>query len=464
MKELKVDSRYLRPFSSIKNKLSDKELKFFKENGFVLCKGLLSSDHLEPLVYEFAEVLDQLYTKLYKEKKVISAEFYERTKYLPFEERYRALIEETGQVYIEYFRPSLPNEIKTISPETPMHFGPEVFKLLTNNKVLNCIEQIFGHGEIYCNPIQNFRIKPPNRVLPKNINLIKDDGAGAADNEIASCNGYSNSKTIDKASSTAIISEGDVNGAKSLNDKKNVRRLPAGLVGTTPWHQDNAVCTEDSDNTQMVTAWIPLHDVPIDNGTLLIAPKTQKLGLLGHCVQKENREVTLSLKQVLEAAGNVKKYNVNDDTNLGTPWKHCPQGLKADGVFALEFEKGDVVFLDKRVVHASDTNRTNDFRFSADFRYNKVGEPNGRDILPGFVVRTNNPDIAEREKMSGGNGGRRMLLMNEKLSKTEILKMAAKWKKMWMDKRTELSTMNDSTEYTGRDRWTKNLENPVYCA
>ena len=134
MKKFKIDSRYLKPVKSLKNNLSEKDLTFFEENGFVLCKGLLSSEHLEPLVYEFANVLDNLFSKLYLEKKTLSTEFYEKTKNLPFEERYRALIEETGQVYIEYFRPSLPNEIKTISPETPMHFGPEVFRLLTNQK------------------------------------------------------------------------------------------------------------------------------------------------------------------------------------------------------------------------------------------------------------------------------------------------------------------------------------------
>ena len=429
MKEFKVDSRYLKQVKSRKINLSEEDLKFFEENGFVLCKGLLSSEHLEPLVYEFADVLDQLYTKLYKEKKVLSTEFYEQTRNLPFEERYRALIKETGQVYIEYFRPSLPNEIKTISPETPMHFGPEVFRLLTNHNVLNCIEQIFGHGEIYCNPIQNFRIKPPDNVLPKDIKMIKDDEAG-----------------VDK------------------NGTAPSRRLPAGLVGTTPWHQDNAVCTEDSDDTQMVTAWIPLHDVPVDNGTLLIAPKTQKLGLLSHCVQEGNREVTLSVDKVVEAAGKVDTYVDNDNNTPIVPWSHSPNNVRADGIFALEFEKGDVLFLDKRVVHSSDTNRTNSFRFSADFRYNKVGEPNGRDILPGFVVRSNNPEKAKTKIMSGGNGGRNMLLMNDKMSCVEILEKAAQWKKLWIDKRLELSKMNDSTVYTGRDRWTKSIENPVYCA
>ena len=429
MKKFKIDSRYLKPVKSVKDKLSEKDLTFFEENGFVLCKGLLSSEHLEPLVHEFANVLDNLFSKLYLEKKALSTEFYERTKSLPFEERYRALIEETGQVYIEYFRPSLPNEIKTISPETPMHFGPEVFRLLTNQKVIDCVEQIFGHGEIYCNPIQNFRIKPPDTVLPRNIEMIRDDGAKVDDDRTT----------------------------KS-------RRLPAGLVGTTPWHQDNAVCTEDSDDTQMVTAWIPLHDVPVDNGTLLIAPKTQKLGLLGHCVQEGNREVTLSVDKVVEAAGKVEKY-INDCNNTSAlPWNHSPESMKSDGIFALEFEKGDVLFLDKRVVHASDSNRTNNFRFSADFRYNKVGEPNGRDILPGFVVRTSNPEIAKTQNKSGGNGGRAMLLMNAKVSKEEFLEKATEWEKMWIEKRSELAKMTESTEYTGRDRWTKSLENPVYCA
>ena len=54
MKEFKVDSRYLKQVNSRKINLSEEDLKFFEENGFVLCKGLLSSEHLEPLVYEFA--------------------------------------------------------------------------------------------------------------------------------------------------------------------------------------------------------------------------------------------------------------------------------------------------------------------------------------------------------------------------------------------------------------------------
>ena len=68
-----VDLRYLKPTKSTKNELCETELRFFKENGFVLCKGLLSSEHLEPLVYEFAGVLDRLYTKLFKEKNIISS-------------------------------------------------------------------------------------------------------------------------------------------------------------------------------------------------------------------------------------------------------------------------------------------------------------------------------------------------------------------------------------------------------
>ena len=56
----------------------------------------------------------------------------------------------------------------------------------------------------------------------------------------------------------------------------------------------------------------------------------------------------------------------------------------------LEANIGDVILLHKHSIHSSLANRTNDFRISADLRYNRGGTPSGRKPLPNFYVRSKN--------------------------------------------------------------------------
>ena len=56
----------------------------------------------------------------------------------------------------------------------------------------------------------------------------------------------------------------------------------------------------------------------------------------------------------------------------------------------LEADVGDVILLHKHSIHCSLPNRSNDFRISADLRYNVAGQPSGRDPLPNFYVRSKN--------------------------------------------------------------------------
>ena len=46
--------------------------------------------------------------------------------------------------------------------------------------------------------------------------------------------------------------------------------------------------------------------------------------------------------------------------------------------------------LHKHSVHCSLPNKSNNFRISADLRYNKAGQPSGREPLPSFYVRSKN--------------------------------------------------------------------------
>ena len=56
----------------------------------------------------------------------------------------------------------------------------------------------------------------------------------------------------------------------------------------------------------------------------------------------------------------------------------------------LEANIGDIILLHKHSIHCSLPNRSDDFRISADLRYNIAGQPSGREPLPNFYVRSKN--------------------------------------------------------------------------
>ena len=64
-----------------------------------------------------------------------------------------------------------------------------------------------------------------------------------------------------------------------------------------------------------------------------------------------------------------------------------------EGAVPVPLNRGDLVIMNKRTVHGSLPNISDDIRWSFDLRYQPIGEPTGRDIFPGFVARSNdNPD------------------------------------------------------------------------
>ena len=97
---------------------------------------------------------------------------------------------------------ALPNS--DVSADTPIHLGPAVFNLLRSPRMLAAVESLIG-GEIYSNPIQHVRIKPPKSVIAK--------------------------------------------------DDENRAR-----VGRTHWHQDSGVGLPEADDTEMVTCWVAISE------------------------------------------------------------------------------------------------------------------------------------------------------------------------------------------------------------
>lgn len=202
--------------------ISDEQLKTFDEHGYVVVEGLLDPEtDLDPIMREYAGVLDNLANELYAEG-TISSTYAD----LPFGERVTKIYGESGKVHAQYFDFSLPQG--GVKEDTPMWVGPAVFRTLTNPRLLDAVEQFIG-PEIYSNPVQHVRIKPPEHLTPVN---------------------------------------------------PETGRVQLGI---TPWHQDNGVVLPEADDTQMLTVWFPLTDATIEQGCLCVIPDSHRHGLMHHC-------------------------------------------------------------------------------------------------------------------------------------------------------------------------------------
>lgn len=201
--------------------LTDEQCRQFWDDGWLLVEDVLDPDEdLAPLFREYAGVLDRLTTALYLEGRLDSM-----YADLPFSERLIRVCSETGAVYSAHFNISWPQV--GIQPDSPGHFGPAVFRILTHPRLLDVAEGLIG-PEIYSHPAQNVRIKLPGWVIP----------------HTASAN---------------------------------------TLVSATPWHQDNGALMPEADETQVLTVWLALNDATIANGCLQLIPGSHRHGLITHC-------------------------------------------------------------------------------------------------------------------------------------------------------------------------------------
>jgi hypothetical protein len=194
----------------------------FEAQGYLLVEDVLDPEQdIDPIIEEYKEVLDRLAQELYEQGQISST-----YANLPFGERLTQIYAESGKVHAQYFDFSLPKG--NVREDTPMWVGPAVFKMLRSSRLLDVVESIIG-PEIYSNPVQHVRIKPPEHLTP-------------------------------------------------LDPKTGRIQL-----GATPWHQDNGVVLPEADETEMLTVWFPLLDAGIENGCLEVVPYSHREGLLTHC-------------------------------------------------------------------------------------------------------------------------------------------------------------------------------------
>lgn len=199
--------------------LSDAQLQFFEENGYLVLEDVLDQTSvISPIKSEYAELLDQLCSGWVDEGALESL-----SHNADFEDKLLA-------AYLagcDWFQPmdiSLPGD--RIVSDTPMHFGPAIFSLLKNERLLDVVACLIG-DEITSNPIQHVRIKPP---------------------------------------------------ATKLNDDEVRAHITA-----TDWHQDRGVTHADADDTAMITVWCAISDATPQNGCLQVVPGGHKSGILPHC-------------------------------------------------------------------------------------------------------------------------------------------------------------------------------------
>ena len=202
--------------------LSEAQVAQFETEGYLAVENLFDPEaDLDPIIREYEGVLDSLVRELYGQGRISST--YDK---LPFGKRLTRIYADSGEAHTQYFDFSLPQ--KGVTLDTPIWVGPAVFNTLRNEKLLDAVESLIG-PEIYANPVQHVRLKPPEHLIP-------DAG-----------------------------------------------KIGQVYSGKTPWHQDNAVVLPEADETNTLTVWFPLLDATIENGCLEVVPYSHRDGLLQHC-------------------------------------------------------------------------------------------------------------------------------------------------------------------------------------
>ncbi|PCJ54733.1 MAG: mitomycin antibiotic biosynthesis protein [Planctomycetota bacterium] len=177
--------------------------------------------------------------------------------------------------------------------------GKAMHKFLSNSNLLDAVENLIG-SEITCSPIQHLRAKMPN------------------------------------------------NACEEIS----------GLQGVVPWHQDAGVTSEEAENSDIVTCWIPLLDATKEMGCMEVIQNAANKGYLEHISSKE----------------------------YGTTIR--PDLIPKNNFLVAECPKGGVVFMTKYTPHRGLQNNSNLVRWNIDLRFQKTGTPTGRAFYPDFPVRS----------------------------------------------------------------------------
>ena len=140
--------------------LTARQIERFHTDGYLLVEDVIPPErYLDPVIAEYEGVLDNLADELHADGEIDST-----YADLPFDKRVTRIYAETGRAQAQYFDFSLP--FSNVTEQTPFWAGQAVLDALTAEPILDVAESLIG-PEIYSNPVQHVRIKPPEQYLPK---------------------------------------------------------------------------------------------------------------------------------------------------------------------------------------------------------------------------------------------------------------------------------------------------------
>lgn len=132
-------------------------------------------------------------------------------------------------------------------------------------------------------------------------------------------------------------------------------------VARTLWHQDEAVLTDDAVDTNILTVWVALTDATEENGCLMCVPGSHRKNMTMHCPGNGFSSAEIFIPDAL---------------------------IDSETVVTLPVRKGGAVLLHQLTEHGALDNNSEQIRWSFDLRYNVIGQNSGREVFPGFVVRS----------------------------------------------------------------------------
>ena len=202
--------------------LTQDQFRHFVDEGYVIVKGALTSDDLDPVIAGIETFVDERVRSLYGEGLITDLHEGE-----PFERRLALVTRENTSIY---------DEIDI------MHMRAEaLFRFLGNARLLDLVESLVG-PEVTCSPIQHLRAKLPDNVVHGGNGEAGDLTHGGSGNE----------------------------GAHAAGNEDLAARVRENVA---PWHQDAQVHHEDADPVFILTVWLPLCDTDEENGCLQIIPR-----------------------------------------------------------------------------------------------------------------------------------------------------------------------------------------------
>src|SRR5690349_14374371 len=127
--------------------VSKQQIDDFQRDGYVVIDDVLDPvGVVQPIIDDYAELLDRLATKWHSDGSISSTH-----KELGFVQRLTQIMSESSIDVSRYFDISLPD--RAVSLEDPIHLSEKVFALISNTKLLDVAESFVG-PEILSNPVQ----------------------------------------------------------------------------------------------------------------------------------------------------------------------------------------------------------------------------------------------------------------------------------------------------------------------